>query len=34
MRRLVVWFVDLLCIPVGWAIDRMSLDNLTEDDES
>jgi hypothetical protein len=28
-----VWIVDLICYPLGKAIDRMSLSNLTEDDD-
>ena len=33
MRSLVVWLVDLIAYPMGKAIDRVDLSNLTEDDE-
>jgi hypothetical protein len=32
MRRLAVILVNLVAIPIGWLIDRVNLDNLTEDD--
>lgn len=33
IRDVAVLLVDLIAVPVGWAIDRLNLDNLTEDDE-
>ena len=32
-RDLVVWLVDLIAYPMGKAIDRIDLSNLTEDEE-
>jgi len=32
MRRVVVWIVDLLCIPVGWAIDRIDFSDIGDDE--
>ena len=33
IRQLAVWLVDLIAYPMGKAIDRIDLSNLTEDDE-
>jgi hypothetical protein len=33
MKSLVVWIVDILCYPMGKAIDRLNLSNLTEDED-